>query len=494
MLNLKSLKLAAALGLMTSAAATAQDAGALVDALVRKGVLTDQEAEEIRADMTRDFATTSAGKINLSSSLTELKLYGDLRLRYQYDNKDLQANPAGVGVDNPDEDRSPTGNQRSRWRFRLRLNADFRLTENFYGGVELQTSANSDSANQTYEDGFDDYGIFISKAYLGWNPNNWLNITAGKFGNPFYTTDMVWDADINPTGLAEVIAFHKMDFGHEEAIESGFSKDGKTVAAPTYVREEPKWELSLVAGQFIFDDNLEGAGGTDNDSTTDAYLFQTQLIGAYKFNTNTKVTFAPAWFTYVNGSLSGLDNENPFQDSAFVSGATRNLNVLLLPGDVSFKLGELKTKFYWDFAYNFEGRKRTEDIYDMVSLRNPALDPDDFDTQHTNQDDYAFLVGIQLGENKKKGDWSILANWRQTGIGAVDPNLVDSDFALSELNTRGAKLGLAYNFTDFCVGVVTYMHAWNLRDHLVGGEATGGNAIADSNAIQVLQVDLNLKF
>jgi hypothetical protein len=38
----------------------------------------------------------------------------------------------------------------------------------------------------------------------------------------------------------------------------------------------------------------------------------------------------------------------------------------------------------------------------------------------------------------------------------------------------------------------TYMHAWNLRDNLVGGE--GGNAIADANAIQVLQVDLNMKF
>ncbi len=82
----------------------------------------------------------------------------------------------------------------------------------------------------------------------------------------------------------------------------------------------------------------------------------------------------------------------------------------------------------------------------------------------------------------------------QTGIGAVDRNLNDSDFAQGELNTKGVKLGLAYNFTDFCVGGVTYMHAWNLRRDLVGGEATGGNAISDANAIQVLQIDLNLKF
>lgn len=48
--------------------------------------------------------------------------------------------------------------------------------------------------------------------------------------------------------------------------------------------------------------------------------------------------------------------------------------------------------------------------------------------------------------------------------------------------------------TDFAVGAVTYMYAWNLRDDLVGGEATGGNGVADGNNIQVLQVDLTVKF
>ena len=99
-----------------------------------------------------------------------------------------------------------------------------------------------------------------------------------------------------------------------------------------------------------------------------------------------------------------------------------------------------------------------------------------------------------VGENKKRGDWSFLANWRQTGIASVDPNLNDSDFALGELNTRGFKLATSYNFTDFAVGTVAWMHAWNLRDTLVGGEATGGNAIADSNVVDVLQVDFALKF
>lgn len=501
------LKTAVAATLLGAAGVTAQaqDAGALVDALVKKGVLTDQEAEDVRAQMMRDFATTPAGKINLGSSITELKLYGDLRLRYQYDNKDPQ-----LFVPNRPDNQTPTGSQRSRWRFRLRLNADFRLTENFSGGVELQTAQASDSGNQTYENGFDDYNIFISKAYLRWDPTDWLAVSAGKFANPFYTTDLVWDSDMNPTGIAESIALHKLfGLGGEETVE-GYSKDGKATA--TTVASESPWEISLVAGQFIFDDNLEGSGtlGTsnfavDNDSTTDAYLFQTQLVTSYKFDGGTKFTVAPGWMTFVNGSLTGLSNENSFNDrdgAPIVSGASRNLNILLMPGDVSFKIGSLKTKFYWDFAYNIEGRKRAENIYQLFTFNNNAgqssdddvTDPDDKTYSHSAQDDYAYLVGLQFGENKKKGDLSMLANWRQTGIASVDPNLNDSDFALGELNTRGFKFGLSYNLTDFAVGTVTYMYAWNLRDDLVGGQATGGNAIADGNNIQVLQVDLSVKF
>ncbi len=484
MFKTTSLKLAAALALGSAAVtAQAQDAGALVDRLVKKGILTAQEGEEVRSDMTRDSAATPAGKLNISNSITELKIYGDLRERYQYDNRDLQAPTTPVNSNN---------NQRSRFRFRLRLDAEVKLGSNFSAGFGLQTSQASDSGNQTYSGGFSNYSIFINKAYLNWTPTDWLKVTGGKFANPFYTTDLVWDPDINPTGVAEVIAFHKMNFG---ATDSGYSKDGKSIAPP--VKSVPPWELTLVAGQLLFDDNNEGGGlSRDNDLTSDAYLFETQLIGSYKFNNGVKVTFAPAWMTYVNGSLgqnaaNPVNNENPFVDSATVSGAARNLNLILLPGDVTTSLAGVKTKFYWDFSYNIDGRKRVENIYGLA-----ATDPSNGNlvSRHNNQDNLAYLVGLQLGENKKKGDWSALVNWRRTGIGAVDPNLNDSDFALGELNTQGIKVGAAYNFTDFCVGAVTYMHAWNLRGDLTGGQATAGQAIADANAVEVLQVDLSIKF
>jgi hypothetical protein len=599
MLKQPTTKLATALALACFAtlSAQAQDAGALVDKLIKKGVLTDQEGEEVRAEMTRDFAQTNAGKINLSSSITELKLYGDFRYRWQYDDRQLQV-PSANHVD-----------QRSRHRFRLRLNADVNLVDGFYAGFGLESGPTADSGNQTFENGFDDYGIFISKAYLGWKPNDWFNITLGKFKNPFYTTDLVWDADINPQGAMETIAFHKMGFGGSGGPTGDSSKDGKAFA-PSEVRSEPPWELTLVAGQFIFDDNNEFA--LDSDLSTDAYLFVEQLIATWKFNKDTSITVAPAFMTFTAADLAGLTNENAFTDGndittvvpvtqttvtgrdrvvyaydgagaitgatvtrreitavqvsqptatangigtttrvvdtrerviastaltadqaaaralasgvltnvgvgttgrtiqtdgdnvtvvassstatryPAISGETRQLHILTAPGDISFKLGPVKTKIYWDFAYNFGGRERFYDIYQLRDGAFAGAPGYHYDTR----DGIAWLVGLQFGETKKKGDWMAYVNYRETGIASVDPNLNDSDFALGELNTKGFKASLAYAFSDSVVFNVTGYMAWNLSPNLYGGRATSGsaNGIADSNAVNTVQVDLNIKF
>lgn len=515
---LKSALLGAFL-LGSAAAAQAESNDALLKILVRKGVLTENEASQVQEEMVKEEKKTAAGKLKLSDSVTQLKLSGDLRLRYQYDNKDFQTSAAApLGGDGFDAD----GTQRSRWRFRLRLRADFELGDSTYGGVELQTALAADSANQTFEDGFSDYPIFISRAFLGYrffsdaelekdrkDREPYAIVEAGKTANPFYTTDLIWDPDVNPAGLVEVINFHKF---FEPAPVASYSKDGKT--AKTVEPGELPWTLSLRAGQFIFDDNLEGGGRDpgveDNDETTDAYIFQTQLVGAYTFPRGSRLTFAPGWFVANAASVTaGVDlNENDFQDDdgIDVSGATRNLNILLLPGDYTTYIGPVRTSFYWDVAYNFNGRKRVEEIYDVIEQINAGDDPDDRQA-HSPQDNFAFLVGLQLGDDKKRNDkenpglddgdasdFSFNVNYRQTGLGAVDPNLNDSDFALSELNTRGFKFSLGYNITKYAIFNVTYMHAWNLRGDLVGGEATSGNAVADGNAIQVLQVDLNVKF
>lgn len=498
--------------------ARAQESGALLDLLVKKKVISAQEAEEVRADLVQEYSRTPAGKINFGGWIEEVKIGGDLRLRYQYDKRDFQVDPPGVGADD-DEDRSPSGAQRSRVRFRLRLRGDFKLANNWFGGVELQTSAAADSGNQTFENGFGKYGLFISKAYLGWNVTDWLTVVGGKQANPFYTTDLVWDPDVNPDGFSQSVRFHKMYFGDIGEAETGLSKDGKTLVATSTVREDRPWELTLNMGQFIFDDNVENGnvGGTaepgieDNDVSDDAWMFVAQMVGSYKFDHGVKATFAPGvmFFNAARLSFPAGTNENQFSDTApdvlpggtlSYRGETRHEVILLAPGDVSFKLGTLPTKFYWDFAYNTQGEDRADEIYRVVNVippppGAPAGTPATVESLHDTQDDFAWLVGIQFGENKKRGDWSFNANYRHVGLTSVEPNINDSDFALGELNTRGFKVGMFHNLTDFATFGATYYYAWNLRDNLVGGAAaTVNGGLADANNVQVVQVDLNVKF
>ena len=156
--------------------------------------MTDQEAEELRADLVKDFvANTSAGKLNLSSALTEFKISGDLRMRYEY-NAQVAETATGAAT---------TTSETSRQRFRFRFNGDTILQKGWTAGFAFETGQASDSANQTFTGAADDYSLFIARAYIGWQVNPNLGFVIGKQKNPFYTTEMRWDADISPQGLYE---------------------------------------------------------------------------------------------------------------------------------------------------------------------------------------------------------------------------------------------------------------------------------------------------
>jgi hypothetical protein len=152
-------------------------------------------------------------------------------------------------------------------------------------------------------------------------------------------------------------------------------------------------------------------------------------------------------------------------------------------------------KFYWDGVYNSDGAKRVNDIY-VVPEYDSARNIIGYDhvQNYSTKDDFAWLLGLQVGENVKKGDWSIYVNYREVGLGSVDPNLNDSDWGLSRLNLRGWKTCLGYNFADAVVAQLSLCFANNLRSNLIGGQATGGAKLADANSVQVIQFDLNVKF
>ncbi len=92
--------------------------------------------EREQADSTVSYSGTSAAakdiieenKVKLAADVTELKLFGDLRLRYQND----EFHPL---LDVPPQ----VTDDRNRYRFRLRVGADVQLGDQFFAGVTLAT-------------------------------------------------------------------------------------------------------------------------------------------------------------------------------------------------------------------------------------------------------------------------------------------------------------------------------------------------------------------
>ncbi len=152
-----------ATALLAVALASAQDNGPLIDLLIRKGLLNDQEAEELRAELSRDAAAAVVSTVSAGKSTTSIALSGRLQLQY-----------AGLGSDQ----NLPATN-----RFFLRR---------VYFGVSAGLGA-SWSVNVNY----DFSGGNFDKAYAEWN---------GYFG---------------AEPLALDFGLRKVNFGYEEYSSSG---------------------------------------------------------------------------------------------------------------------------------------------------------------------------------------------------------------------------------------------------------------------------------
>lgn len=511
-------------GLSFAALPAPADDSALIDALVRKGVLTDKEAQQIQAEVEKQSSQANDQNspnniLKLGNWINELDIYGDIRLRNYYQNNGLQL-PQPPGQTNYDRNQ-----QRDRWRFRLRLDADFKLAGNFFGGVQLSTSDNRDAAtgNATFTGGYDNYNIYISRAFFGWAPTDGLTFIVGRQENPFFATEMFWGPDFGLNGLVERADFHKLfnwTSSGSEPPATSYSKEGKAAPPPPPAAPYYPVELSLIAGQFIFFDNNEDASFAQGKN--DAFQFETQLQGKLNlFNNHVSITWAPGVFVANSAALgptSLLPNGQPNPATGTApsagTGTLGSLNnavpfpvtqrdelFLLGPGEIAFKLGKIPVSLYWDLSYNLQGNDRFNDVYgplyNNVFYRRGSTTPVFFNRASPKfTDNFAWLVGLRVGQNKKAGDIGGLVDYRQIGIDAVDPNINSDDFANSNLNMQGFRVNVAYNLTDFLVLSFTGWFAWNLVPNLYGGYATSPGAfpIANVNSAQTFAVDLLLKF
>jgi len=440
------------------------DNNALIDALVKKGVLTDEEAKGIEADLQKQAQTTPGGFLKLGSDADKgLRIYGDARLRYQWNN----AATAGPGNENHDQ---------SRYRLRVRLGADYQFAENWKAGVRLETGTKSDSANTDFGGFFskDNAGIYVGLAYLeyesatpsllGASIGDYVDFRAGKILQPFFNNnDLLWYSEVNPEGFSEQIGWK--DVG----------TDGL--------------DLNLRAGQFITS-NVNEDKGASSVIGSDSFLFIAQGESKYRFDKNLTLSVAPSFISETNDKAQTSTNnqDGGVGTGSFDSGQVPTaggytylgyINVVTIPIELNWKAFGQPNRLYGSWGYNTTADDRAR-VYGLKGGGNQL-----------------FNVGYQIGDTKKKGHWQLSAEYRYVEAASYDSFLTDSNFASNYLNQQGFIVRGAYAFTDNIWGGVSYFHSNSINGDITpvqGLTASSNTAASVIKQVDLLQLDLNWKF
>lgn len=185
---------------------------------------------------------------------------------------------------------------RNRWvvRFRAGVTKQFGKLTNF--GVRLATGSRTDpnSTDITLGDFADRLEISVDRAFLELKHKGAF-LTGGKFANPFTTTELVWDGDVNPQGVAGSFArsgshqvIPKLTGIFYVVDEQTINPDSFMVGGQGQVTIKPSSGWSVVVAGSYYDYTIKSlrnadAGDTRSNRLTPdrtAYLSDFDLLDA----------------------------------------------------------------------------------------------------------------------------------------------------------------------------------------------------------------------
>jgi hypothetical protein len=338
--------------------AHAQSSDALIDKLVDKGILTTDEAKDLREESDKDFQTALQAKTGMPDWVTSYKISGDFRGRVeQFASLDNNNNFAN----------------RLRFRYRLRFGITANLLDNFEVGFRLGSGdavsgstapgqGNPLSQNTTMNNNWSDKGIYIDAAYAKWNAINsgdWtLAATIGKMDNPFSFTWMVFDPDLTPEGAA-ITSSHTINDQHSIAFTGGafiLDEESGSVQDPALFASQltwnakwtDKWSTAIGGGALLITSpsqlSTANVPNINQGNTRNA-------AGLLLYNYNPLIADASA--TYLLDSFPLYTGAFPikvggeFMDNPAVS--QNNLGYW-----IGATLGKSGTKHTWDLSYRYE--------------------------------------------------------------------------------------------------------------------------------------------
>lgn len=302
--------------------------------------------------------------------LEGVSIFGDMRVRYE-----------GVFDD------TTIGDNHGRFRLRLGLKKSFGNFASLTFRGASGSEAIPTSPNQTFTGNFTPKSFNIDQAYGVLRPAENFEILGGKMPTPFFATDLLWDGDLNPEGLAQKIH--------------------TTVG---------RQDVSLIFGQFIFNSSA---------AAEDGYLLGFQAVTAHEFQEGSRVTVAPAVTQIIRPNATLVVGLNGNLTNAAGTALNSDFQIVNIPVrfETAMKSGT-PISVDFDYAHNHGAKSFNGKTYGD-----------------------GYLAEVSAGRAKKRGDWMAKYRYARIEPDAVLSAFNDSDFSFTD--TKGHRVRLNYVAWDF---------------------------------------------
>lgn len=487
-----------------------------VPEMVRKQI-RDEVRSEVMAQAKREgWATPNA----IPDWTQRIKITGDLRLRYEGDYfGDTFADPDNAG-EFPNFNAINTGSpvdlanialnplpqlnvdqDRERMRLRARLGVAADIGDGFSTGLRIATGdgASPVSTNQSLGGNggdFSKYAIWLDRAYIRYKGDvaDGLDLTVdgGRFDNPFFASDLIWDDDLGFDGLAAAAHYAPGGSAKPFAVLGFFpvyNTDFNFASnQPTKFASHDKWLLGGQAGVDwkIADDYRLKAGVAYYQFNDIKGLLSSPcevVSAATACDTDaTRPSFAQKGNSYMalRNILPTAANGNGTTNLYQYFGLATGFRELALTARLD--LSEFKTlpialdgEYVKNLAFD-ESRLRAN------AVNNRAVTKDGDPIGEFEGGDTAFMARLTLGTEqvRQRWDWNLRFAYKYLESDSVVDGFTDSDFGLGGTNLEGYVFGGALGLADnVALGL-----RWQSADSLAGAPYSA----------DVLQADLNARF
>lgn len=512
-------------------ASTALAAAPPAPGSVRVGYVPQVVRDEIRDEIKAELAQTaqSSGALTrdqLPGWINRVALSGDIRFRSQselYSGSNAtglidfaafnRTGPIDINPVIPFSTYPLLNTRRDQWnrlRLRARLGLQATLTEGVSAGVRVATGNDNGpvSTNQILGGGFSKKDIWLDQAYFTLRPTDWAALTFGRSPNPFLSTELLFDDDLNFDGVSVTV-------GREDMFADNLN-------------------VSLVGGAFPLgfgDDDFPSNGFTKPDVDT-KWLFSGQVRAEWEFAARSRVRFGAAYHSFANiqGDLStpcatyqgpfvqcstdpdrplflqkgntlfrlrqiALDPANPSNASQpQFAGLTFDYDILDLNAEAEIAVGDERSltisgNYLRNLSYDRSEICRNGEagaplnnlgtIGDVGVCTTPGTGEtaDQFESSGTG-----WRAAALFGHRSftRRGNWHVFGGYQRLGPDAVLDSLTDTDFHLGGTNAKGYFIGGSIAAFDNVV--------------LSGRWLSANEVFGPPLAIDVLQIDLSVEF